>query len=114
MVQRVQMVRGTTQSFEITITDAEYAPFKLAAGEKILFGVKRKPDDAEYIFLKKIYNGSREGVFNVTVYPEDTADIAPGRYYYDVGAQIGADYYNVIKPSPFDVLSNITKWGDAD
>lgn len=114
MVQRIQMVRGTTKRLEITVTDADYTPFKLAAGDVILFGVKEKPSDEEYVFLKKVYNGSQDGVYAVKVNPEDTANIAPGRYCYDVGAQVGAAYYNVIKPSPFDVLANVTKWGDGD
>lgn len=113
MVQGIKIIRGTTNRFEVTIIDADYDLYKLATGEKVLFGVKKRPQDEEYIFLKTITTG-KDGVFSVTVNPEDTAGIAPGRYFYDVGLQSGAAYYNVIKPSPFDVLANVTKWGDGN
>ena len=113
MVQKIEVIRGTSNPFEITITDANHNLYTLGAGEKVLFGVKKDPDDQEYIFLKTITTGTN-GVFAVTVDPEDTADIAPGYYFSDVGLQAGNDYFNVIEPSPFDILQNVTKWGDGD
>ena len=113
MVQKIEIIRGTSNRFEVTITDASYNLYTLASGEKVLFGVKKNPTDEDYIFLKTITTGTN-GVFVATVNPEDTADIEPGRYYYDVGLQAGAEYYNVIETSPFDVLVNVTNWGDGD
>lgn len=113
MIQRIEIVRCTTNRFEITITDVNGSLFALQSGEKVLFGVKKSPDDVDYVFLKKITSGSN-GVFVVTVNPADTAGIEPGHYCYDVGVQSGPAYYNVIKPSPFDIVANITNWGDGD
>lgn len=113
MMQGIDMVRGTTVPITVEITDANGSPYALASGEVVLFGIKKEATDAAPIFCKAAVAGSETGVYSVTIYPEDTLDLAPGRYYYDVGMESGGDFFNIIEPSPFMILPNITGKGDA-
>lgn len=107
MAQRIEVVRGTTNTFEISIVDSSGGAYDLGSNEKIMFGIKKKPEDKETIFTKTAeVIGS--GLFRVTISPADTEALAFGRYWYDVGLQNGADFYNVIEANPFEILANIT------
>lgn len=107
---KIEIVRGTTNTFDIPIKDANGQKYTLAADEKVVFGIKRHLKDAEPVFVKTVTAGSN-GVYPVTIVPSDTEDLDPGRYFYDVGLQSGDDYFNVIEPSLFIIQSNVTKWG---
>lgn len=110
MKNDIKVVRGTTNSFQITVTDAEGNLYNLQEGERLLFGVKKSHDDEEYIFVKSV--GSCEnGVYTVTLDPCDTDICDCCHYLYDVAIQSGADFYNVIEASVFEVCKNVTKWG---
>ena len=106
------MIRGTTQVFNISVTDANGSPYMLGSGEFLLFGVKAKPEDNEYVVLKPVYSGA-DGVYTVNIAPEDTINVPYNRYVYDVGVQSGNNYYNIIPTSGFAILPNVTKWGDG-
>ena len=46
--------------------------------------------------------------------PQDTIDLIPGRYYYDVGLQRGDDvFYNIVEQSEFLLIPNVTRRGDS-
>ena len=107
MAQRIEVVRGTTNTFEISVIDSSGGAYALGSGERIFFGIKRKPEDKELIF-KKVAEVKGEGLFSVKILPEDTESLNFGQYFYDVGLQQGADYHNIIEPNPFIVLANIT------
>lgn len=107
MAQRIEVIRGTTNTFEISIVDSSGGAYSLGSNEKILFGIKKKPEDKETIFTKTAeIIGS--GLFRVTLLPDDTENLAFGKYFYDVGLQNGADFFNIIEPNPFKILANIT------
>ena len=107
--QTIKIVRGTTASFTVTITDvATGNPYVIELGEVIRFGVKATPVDNAYIFTKEITAGS--GDYDFTIEPSDTIGLAFGSYWYDIGLQSGTDYYNIIPASPFEITYNVTKW----
>lgn len=111
--QRIEIVRGTTNTFSITLTDANDALYTLASGEVLVFGIKKTPElDADPI-VKKIATSGTDGVYSVTIDPADTSGLPIGSYWYDVGVQSGTKYFNIIKPSPFKIGKNVTKWGDG-
>lgn len=113
MAETIAMIRGTTNLFNITVTDAEERLYTLGKGEFLKFGVKQKPEDEEYLVYKEISTGEN-GVYTVELAPDDTIGLAYGRYVYDVGLQIGSNYFNIIPASAFAVLPNITKWGGTE
>ena len=113
MANKVEIVRGTTNTLAITVYDAAGRVYLAAAGEKIIFGIKRKEDDEDLIFTKVGVTGDA-GAYDVTIDPADTADLECGRYYYDVALQAGNAFYNVIEANHFIIQPNITKWGCAE
>lgn len=113
MVQGIEIVRGTTVPISLEVTDANGNLYALADGEAILFGIKKEATDAAAIFVKAAEAGTEVGQYKILITPEDTLDLATGQYYYDVGLATGGDYYNIIEPSPFMILPNVTKKGDS-
>lgn len=107
--QTIKIVRGTTTSFTVTITDvATGNPYVIEPGEAIRFGVKATPVDNAYILTKEITVG--DGDYDFTIEQDDTISLAFGSYWYDIGLQSGTDYYNIIPASPFEITYNVTKW----
>lgn len=112
MAQGIEIVRGTTNTLEIAITDADGAAYIATAGEKIIFGVKKKATDPDLVFTK-VAAYSTPGKYIATISPDDTNELTPGRYCYDVGLQSGDDYFGIIEPNPFTILPNVTERGCA-
>lgn len=113
MVQHIEIVRGTTLPMELEVTDENGAAYTLGSGEKIIFGVKKKATDQDAIFIKEAAAGGTAGQYTITIEPEDTQDLAPGRYCYDVGLGAGDGYHNIIPPSGFTIRANVTERGDT-
>lgn len=113
MVQKIEIVRCTTNTIQVSVSDANGAPYNLGSNEKIVFGLKVKPGDAE-LLLVKTAEIIGEGLFKFVLCPEDTENLPAGRYSYDVGLDNGTDYFNVIEPSPFVLEPNVTCRGCAE
>lgn len=113
MIQKIEIVRGTTNTLEIYITDAYGNAYVLGSGQKVVFGVKKEKSDKE-LLLKKLVSTGTSGVYKVSIVPEDTAEWEPGKYWYDVGLLSDKNYYNVIEPNPFIVNENVTNRGDGE
>lgn len=112
MAQRIEIVRGTTNTFAITVTDANNDLYTLESCEVVVFGVKRKPEDKEPVIVKTATSGAN-GVYTITLVPSDTAALPYGKYFYDVCLQSGSSYHSIIEPNPFEILPNVTNWGDG-
>jgi hypothetical protein len=112
MASEIKMVRGTSRTFRISVTDAEGRPYNMLDGEKLIFGVKKQTTDDE-LLVCKVVRECVDGVCVVELDPEDTVNLEVGKYYYDVGLESGADYYNVVALSVFNLTANITKRGDG-
>lgn len=113
MEKIIKIIRGTTNTFDISITDESGAAYVLQDGETLRFGVKSSADDSYYCFCKTLTseNINESGdAYTLTLCPSDTEGLMFKRYCYDVGLQSGDDYYNVIPCSGFIVEHNITKW----
>jgi hypothetical protein len=106
------MVRGTTLSLALSVQDSDGNDYTLQTGEVLRFGVKKKPEDADYLFVKEAghTDTDEDGKYVFTVEPSDTEDKPFGCYYYDVGLQSGENYYNVIEASNFKIAFNVTEW----
>ena len=112
--QTISIIRGTTNTFGIALTNEEGAPVLLEEGQVIVFGVKKNPKDIDCIFVKRT-TGLVDDVYCFTIEPSDTIDLEVGRYFYDVGIQHGDSiYYNAIESSIFNLEQNITKLGDGE
>jgi hypothetical protein len=112
MAKDIRMVRGTSKTFKIAVTDANGDPYTLQAGEKVIFGVKKQAADEE-LLICKVVTACTDGICEVELDPEDTVDLTVGKYYYDVGLESGEDYYIIVEMSTFSIAANITKRGDG-
>lgn len=88
-VQDITMVRGNTLAFSFELVglgqslDAAYMSCKADLA------------DSEYAFQKTLGDGieagETAGTYDVRVAPEDTAELAPGRYFYDLTVHANND-----------------------
>lgn len=109
MKQPITMIRGTTQTIYIKLHDAEGNPYALDEGETLRFGVKKCPKDKERILEKTITAANAEdGEYVLNLSPSDTENLDSGYFFYDVGLQNGAEYFNVIECSKFELVPNIS------
>lgn len=107
MAQTIEIVRGTTNTFQISVLDASGAPYNLGSAEKIVFGLKKEVKD-EALLVVKVAEILAEGLFQVTLCPEDTCELDYGHYHYDVGLDDGVNFFNIIQDSPFIIVTNVT------
>lgn len=113
MFNKIEIVRGTTNTINIDVLDSNGNPYTLKDGEKLIFGVKRKVADADEIIVKTA-SVTEDGSYVVKLVPDDTCNLPCDKYVFDVGLQSDDAFYNVIESSPFVICGNVTKWGCAD
>lgn len=113
MAQKIEIIRGTSNTFSIEVSDVYGRPYVLEDGESIIFGIKKKPEDDRVIFVKTATASEVEGNYIVSIEPADTAELDCGRYAYDVGLKTATGFFNVIEPNPFMIQPNVTSRGDA-
>lgn len=108
--QSIAIVRGTTLTINIGITLSDGQIYTAGENDILRFCVKKDPDDAEYTIRKELTAANfKDGSYVLQISPSDTEGLDVGRYYYDVGLQIGGEYYMVIEQSLFTVLQNISE-----
>jgi hypothetical protein len=83
----VKVNRGTTYGFTVNY-EKNGAPATLV-GATIRFTVKTAEftddmADSDAIIVRDVTDGTAEGVASFTLDPDDTADLAPGDYFYDI------------------------------
>ena len=114
MADRLDIIRGTSNTFKILVVDEDGDPYTLASGEVLVFGIKHRPYIEDAAVVKTATNGT-DGIYTVGFNPEDTLGLKYGKYFWDAGIRSGEDYYPLFKePGVFEILPNATKWGDAE
>lgn len=94
----LKIIRGTTQSLLVTITDETGETYKLQSGDVLRFGIKRNWQDTDYDVCKEITSDNmQDNGYIIALAPEDTLDLPAEGYYFDVGLQTAdGDYYMII------------------
>lgn len=106
----IKMIRGTTFKQPIHLTQNEMN-YSLKPGEILRFGVKESEHQARYIIIKEWESKDViDGLFILTINPQDTLKLPCKKYKYDLGLQSGDDYFMIIPESDFQLCENITKW----
>ncbi len=111
MKQDIEIIRGTTNRFGISVVGPEGNPYEMPSGAVVRFGVKQSKTSDEYLLIKEC-TSAKDGVCEFAFSPGDTINIDLGRYLYDVGLEVGGDYFNIIEASSFLIKANITRHGD--
>lgn len=89
----IRMYRGDTLAFNMEIEGLQ------SDLDNAYFSCKASYSEESYIFQKTLGDGITmidTGVYFVRVAPEDTNNIEPGRYYYDLQLCVGEDVYTVL------------------
>ena len=106
----IKMIRGTTFKQPIHLTQNEMN-YSLKPGEILRFGVKENEHQTRYIIIKEWKSKDViDGIFILTINPQDTLKMPCKKYKYDLGLQSGEDYFMIIPESDFQLCENITKW----
>ena len=97
MAERVdlEMIRGDTYAFGVRVTNLEGA-----AVTGMFFTIRKSAADAAITAQKRLGDGitaGPDGYYRVRLAPEDTRDIAAGKYAWDLEVDIGEDVYTPVK-----------------
>lgn len=107
----VTIVRGDTLTLSISeIKMSDGSPYTLKDTDIIYLDVKKNSIDKTAVFRKSVTAADYvEGVLPVTVLPEDTVNLSPGDYYFDVRLFMDDDnIYTIIPMSKFRIVRNVT------
>lgn len=114
MTQDLSMVRGTTGIFVLTLKNPEDGtPRVKTSSQTIIFGLKKNIKDEERLILKKIEVTDGDGRYILTIAPEETEELDPGTYWYDINMRDGEAFHPVVGASRFTLNPNVTKCGDC-
>ena len=97
------MIRGDSDSRTVRVTSGN----PLTTGDKVAMQV-RPSYDGEVLVSKEVTDFPN-GDAVIKILPEDTAELTPGRYYYDVQlTRAGGSVLTIIEKSRFELREDIT------
>lgn len=114
-VNAVSVIRGSSKTLELTVTDDTDKVVDLT-GATLYFSVKTLIEDSHPLFQKRSTNVSeieitkpRDGVARIYLSPADTQTLDPKEYVFDVWVVLASGKrYPVIEPSVFVVRPGVT------
>lgn len=110
MENKIEIVRGTTNTFKVSIKYPDGTQYTPKKSDIAIFGVKKHPGDKDLLIVKKTTLNT-DGSAEFTINPEDTINLSCEKYVYDVSLESGSDFYNVIEATPIYISYNITSKG---
>ena len=108
----IEIVRGTTNTFVVSIKYEDGTPYTPKPGDFAVFGIKKLSTDGDLLITKKATIQS-DGSAEFTILPEDTENLCCAKYVYDISVESGSDFINVIERSVFYISNNVTSKGCA-
>ncbi len=100
--------RGDTLAVTFNVTDTNND--SLVEFDEIYFTVKKNYSTQEFIFQKRLSKGDivfEEGQFNMVLKHRDTANLAYGKYVYDIQVKSG-EYYKTICIGTIQLTNEVT------
>ena len=99
----IKLTRGDTAYIEAPLSTADGA-YEMNGADTLTLTVKKNVRTKEHIFQKSLIGTN---IFHIE--PVDTAEVAFGKYTYDIQltTNIG-DVFTVVPPSTFEVLAEVT------
>lgn len=92
MEKNISMIRGNTVAFGMEFLDLDQDL------DSAYFTVKPSYD-GEIVFQKSLGDGIEKvetGKYRLRIAPEDTEEVTPGMYYYDLVIGVNSDVYTII------------------
>ena len=106
-MNEIVVCRGTsfTRSLQIFVKDGEnFTPYVHSQGDIVTLTVKHNVLQSGYDIRKTASFDSATDTYTFEFTPSDTENLAPDRYYYDIGLQTGDDFYIIVLMANFDIL----------
>lgn len=112
MGNTIEIVRGRDKELRLYVHDSSGSTKTLGTGEKFIFGVKKNFKDNVISNLTKeivVDDLDSRGFYKFNIASNDTKDLKPGDYFYDIGyLTSNGEYKTVIPASKFVILPNVT------
>ncbi len=101
----IQLTRGDTARLIVAIkNDLDGSGYELNADDVLRLTIKKTVNDSTPAVQKTVVGSCK---FHIE--PEDTQELAFGKYLYDVELTTsGGDVYTVIVPTVFEILKEVT------
>lgn len=101
----VQLTRGDTAYLNVTIkNDIDSSEYNMQDGDTLTLTVKKSVKDTDFSFQKKV-----AGTANIKIEPDDTKNLAVGKYKYDVQLNVAnGDVFTIIPVTAFELLEEVT------
>lgn len=100
----IEMIRGDTLAFGIEFEGLDQNL------ESAFFTVKTQSSSQKYVFQKSLGDGitmAEANTYRVRVAPEDTENLSPGTYYYDLEIGVNSDVHTLLLGS-FKIKQDVT------
>lgn len=98
-MSQLKISSGTT--FPISVTFQRNGVAETLVGATVRFTVKTSEHstdttDSDASIIKNLTSGTAEGLIVITILPEDTATLTPGKYFYDIKVETATgDIYKI-------------------
>lgn len=110
-LQTLSLNRGTTVKYKFQRLDYNGDPI-LARAEELYFVVKKRWTDSDVAITKDLSDMTfdEEGFYHFTITPEDTENMAYGRYVWDVTPVEDNNAYRAKPARGYLVVGNSAGW----
>ena len=99
----IVMTRGDTGVINLNLTDSSGSPYVFNEGDILSLSVKKALKDDDYILHKE---STRPRIF---LSHEETNDLAPGNYFYDLELKTALGQVQTFGPYKFTVKYDVTR-----
>lgn len=104
----IRMVRGDTEALKVRVEGDEGEQIKLVTGDTVYFTVKQNAM-AEQKILQKVVKTFPLGEAFISIYPEDTKNLQPTSYVYDIQlTRANGQVKTIIPKSGFIIEEDVT------
>ena len=90
----VEIVRGTTCPFLVTIDHTDGTPYSPRPGDEVVFALRRKTTDGLLVIKTAAVEPDATARFKLD--PEDTENLCCDNYLYDVGLRTEGEFFMII------------------
>ena len=104
----LSMVAGDSACLQVVLKkEGQILPF--GEGDIVFLSVKKNLKDSDYILQKKSTDFSQDGTAKIVLAAEDTRDLPPYKYFYDIQVNFAnGDVKTIVEPSRLTLKAGVT------
>ena len=101
---KITIINGDTGDFTLTVSN-----YELTDGDYLYFTVKKDINDEEPVISKEYTEFNKDGTCSIKLEVEDTKNLEPGSYLYDVQVNLSDGRVDtILGPCKFIINKGIT------